>query len=137
LKFPLNSYPGKFDLDWDGMPDKFDRDWLVHYLDAVNDFRKERGAIVAVNEYGIVRWVPGAAEYLDDQMALFEEMGINYAIWMWDPAWIPWTDEVNAMNYRFGVDPKIRSDQMPNPLMDVLQKYWENNNIHPSDYYIK
>ena len=53
---------------------------------------------------------------------------------MWDPAWQPWTEEVNAMNYRFGQDPKSHVDTLPNPLMDLLVEYWSRNEIRPSDF---
>ncbi|OEU55440.1 MAG: hypothetical protein BA871_11010 [Desulfuromonadales bacterium C00003096] len=132
---PQNSYPGEFDLDWDGIPDSFNQIWLDNYLFAIDEFQDEWGMPVAVNEYGIVRWVPGGAKFLDDQLALFEERGLNHAIWMWDPYWEPWTSDVNAMNYRFGVKPGAKIEQMPNVLMDIIQKYWNLNTIRPSDFY--
>jgi hypothetical protein len=132
--YPKNSYPGEFDLDWDGKPDSFNQEWLDEYLLVIDEYRRKWDVPVAVNEYGIVRWVPGGAAFLDDQLALFEERGLNHAIWMWDPSWKPWTEEVNAMNYRFGPDPRNHADQLPNPLMDTLQKYWGRNIIRPSDF---
>lgn len=92
---------------------------------------------IAVNEYGIVRWVPGGAKFLDDQLTLFEERGLNHAIWMWDPHWEPWTSEVNFMNYRFGQNPGNQTEQMPNPLLDVIRKYWNLNTIRPSDFNLR
>ena len=89
---------------------------------------------MSVNEYGIVRWIPGGSNFLDDQLALFEDLGLNHAIWMWDPAWEPWTDEVNSMNYRFGTNPRNNSEDLPNPIMDILIKYWSRNLHRPSNY---
>jgi hypothetical protein len=54
---------------------------------------------------------------------------------MWDPAWEPWTNEVNVMNYRFGQNSLNRKDELPNPLMDILQEYWQLNSLRPSDFY--
>ena len=131
----MNSYPGRFDLNWDGVPDDFNKDWLTSYLQISQEFKISRKVPLAVNEYGIVRWIPGGALFLDDQLALFEEFGFNHAIWIWDPAWEPWTEEVNAMNYRFGTNPRSESEDLPNPLMDVLERYWSLNTIRPSNYY--
>ena len=131
----MNSYPGRFDLNWDGEPDNFNKEWLDSYLRISFEFKSNSKVPLAVNEYGIVRWIPGGALFLDDQLAIFEEYGFNHAIWMWDPAWEPWTDEVNAMNYRFGTDPRKESEDLPNPLVDVLEEYWSLNTIRPSTYY--
>lgn len=130
-----NSYPGEFDLDWDGIPDSFNLKWLDNYLNTIDEFQDEWGVPIAVNEYGIVRWVPGGAKFLDDQLALFEKRGLNHALWMWDPYWEPWTSDVNDMNYRFGPNPGDHIEHMPNVLMDIIQNYWNLNTIRPSDFY--
>lgn len=109
------------------------QEWLDNYFQTIDIFQERWGVPVAVNEYGIVRWVPGGAAFLDDQLALFEARGLNHAIWMWDPSWEPWTEEVNSMNFRFGPDPQNQIDQLPNPLLEILQKYWGRNNLQPSD----
>ena len=131
---PANSYPDSFDLDWDGVPDSFNKSWLEGYFQTISEFSKEGNLVVAVNEYGIVRWVPGGPEFLDDQLALFEDLGLNHAVWVWDPAWEFWTEEVNAMNYRFGTNPRSNTEDLPNPLMDILIKYWSRNLLRPSNY---
>jgi hypothetical protein len=133
-EYPLNSYPGRFDLDWDGVPDDFDQEWIESYLQVSFDFQEEWNVPLAVNEYGIVRWIPGGTQFLEDQLSIFEDYGFNHAIWMWDPAWEPWTEEVNAMNYRFGTNPRIDSEDLPNPLMNVLESYWSLNSVRPSSY---
>jgi hypothetical protein len=131
---PSHSYPDEFDLDWDGIPDSFNRDWLESYFQTITEFRNGQDLAMGVNEYGIVRWIPGGSNFLDDQLALFEDLGLNHAIWMWDPAWEPWTDEVNSMNYRFGTNPRNNSEDLPNPIMDILIKYWSRNLHRPSNY---
>ena len=131
---PSHSYPDEFDLDWDRIPDSFNRDWLESYFQIITEFRNGQDLAMSVNEYGIVRWIPGGSNFLDDQLALFEDLGLNHAIWMWDPAWEPWTDEVNSMNYRFGTNPRNNSEDLPNPIMDILIKYWSRNIHRPSNY---
>lgn len=133
-RHPEHGYPDRFDLDWDGKKDDFNKEWLNSYLGIIDQFQNDWDVPMAVNEYGIVRWIPGGEDFLADQLDLFETRGLNHAIWMWDPAWEPWTEEVNAMNYRFGQDPKSHEDMIPNPLMDLLEEYWTKNEIRPSDF---
>ena len=93
------SCPGWCDLDWDGQNDDWlDRAWLESLLSTVDDFATSHGVPVAVNEFGVVRWVPGAAEFMADEMDLFEQRGLNYALWVWDPAWGPWNEGIDAFN---------------------------------------
>jgi len=125
------TYPGVFDIDWDGEDDQFDRDWLDDLLSAVDDFAAEHGVPVAVNEFGVVRWVPGAAEFMDDQMDLFEQRGMNYALWMWETSWEPYAEEVDAFNFRHGPDPHTHTDVAGSDLMDVIVGYWGRNTMRP------
>ncbi len=128
-----NTYPGEFDLDWDGESDSFDRAWLDEYLSIIDQFQDEHDVPVAVNEFGVVRWVPGAAQFMDDQMALFEQRGMNHAFWVWDPYWEPWTEEVNGFTFRFGPDPDNASD-IESALQDVILAYWARNTVRPSSF---
>ena len=128
-----NAYPGTLDLDWDGEPDSFDQGWLDEYLSVIDEFQGEHNVPVAVNEFGLARWVPGAADFMDDQMALFEQRGMNHALWVWDPVWEPWTEEVNAFHFRYGPDPGNDSD-VESDLQDVILKYWARNTARPSSF---
>jgi hypothetical protein len=98
----------------------------------VRDFAVNHGVQMAANEFGVVRWVPGAAAFMGDQLETLEQLGMNYALWVWDPAWEPWTEEVNAFNFRFGPDPGNHSDVGQNQLQDVITSYWGRNEIRPS-----
>jgi len=129
----LNTYPGEFDLDWDGEPDPFDRSWLEGYLSSIDDFQQEHLVSVAVNEFGVVRWVPDAADFVRDEMGIFEELGINYALWVWNPAWAPWTESATEFNFRFGPEPGNTSP-VENPLQSVILDFWERNTIRPSNF---
>ena len=127
----VNAYPGEFDVTYDGEPDRFDRAWLEALVAPVSAFQEAHGVPVGVNEFGIERWVPGAAQFMDDQMALFEDRGMNHALWAWDPAWEPWTSSVNGMNYLYGPDPDNASP-VDNALLDVVKSYWARNTLRPS-----
>ncbi len=130
---PALEYPGTFDANWDGVDDQVNRTWLDSLLSAVDDFIATRAVPVAVNEFGLARWQPGAADFMDDQMGLFEERGMNYALWMWDPSWEPWTEENDAFNFRHGPDPENHADVASSELMDVIVKYWQRNTVRPSN----
>lgn len=129
-----NTYPGRFDLDWDGSPDTFDRAWLDGYLSVVDDFRHEHGAPVSVNEFGVMRWVPNAADFMRDEMELFEQRGMNHALWVWDPAWQPWVGQVNDFTFRFGPDPRSAAE-VDSDLQNVIKEFWSRNKVRPSTLY--
>jgi hypothetical protein len=125
-----NTYPGEIDLDWDGSPDPFNRDWLNEYLSAIDAFKAEHGVPVAVNEFGVQRWVPGGAAFMNDQMDLFEAHGMNHALWAFNPAWPPFAEN-DSFNFLHGPDPDNHADVASNDLIDVIREYWGRNTIHP------
>ena len=125
-------YPSRLDLDWDGSKDEFDQEWMSASLDGINEFWRSNGyRPVVVNEYGLHRWVPGAAEFMDDEMALFEDLGVNYALWYWPPDWEPLLEKQNYFSFTYGEDPRSVND-VSNALTDVIQKYWGRNYVRPS-----
>lgn len=125
-------YPGRCDVDWDGEKEQLDEGWLEDLLSAVDPFTSRYKVPVAVNEFGAVRWVPGAAEFMDDQMALFEEKGMNHALWEWQ-VWEPFSEKVNAFNFLFGPDPD-NIGEVDNDLLRVIKKYWAYNSVRPSTF---
>jgi hypothetical protein len=126
------AYPVAFDTDWDGVDDQFDRAWLDDLLSTIDDFATTFGAPVAVNEFGVIRWVPGGAAFMDDQMDLFEERGINHALWEWSSSWEPHAEN-DAFNFRHGPEPDHHTDMASSDLMDVIVRYWGRNTIRPSN----
>lgn len=127
------TYPGVFDTDFDGTKDEFNRDWLDNQLSIVDTFASDHGVPVAVNEYGPMRWQPGAAAFMDDQISLFEERGLNHALWLWETSWEPLTAESDDFNFRHGSDPDNHVEVESSDLMDVILKYWERNTLRPSN----
>ena len=128
------TYPGLCDTDWDGEKEQFDRAWLEDLLSTVDTFMSSHGAAVAVNEFGVMRWEPGAAEFMNDQMELFEERGINYAVWLWETSWPSYAADVDAFNFRHGPDPYNHNDIPSSTLMDIIYGHWGHNTIRPSNY---
>ena len=127
-----NTYPGEMDLNWDGEPDSFDRDWLESALAPLDEFRKTRGMPVAVNEYGVTRYEPGAAAYLNDLMGLLENRGLNHALWSWAPAHVLDYGDTQEFEYRLGPDIDNRTREVPNDLIDVIMRYWAKNTVRPA-----
>jgi len=128
------SYPGQFDLNWDGQPDQFDWTWMAAYLDRLPAYRQQHPMPQAVNEFGVVRWAPQADAFLNDQINYFETQQMNYAVWVWDSSWPPWqTWGSKGMNYLYGPDPNNFSE-VPNDLFDVLRNAWSRNTLRPSNY---
>jgi hypothetical protein len=127
-----NNYPDRFDLDYDGEPDAFNRAWLDELLLPLDRFSASHGAPVSVDEFGVIRWVPGAASYMNDLMDLFERRGINYSLWEWQTSWPEFREEVHSFDFRLGSDPDNRSE-VENELMNVILNYWRRNQIRPSN----
>lgn len=127
------SYPDAFDTDWDGQPDAFNRGWLENLLSTTSAFSQAHGVPVAVNEFGVVRWVPGAAAYMDNLMDLMEGRGLNHALWAWEVSWAPYAEEVHAFNFRFGEDPSNRTGLNESELLTVIQMHWGRNTVRPSN----
>jgi hypothetical protein len=127
-----NTYPGRFDLNWDGEPDDFNYAWLDGFLSIIDDFKARHGVPVAVNEYGVMRWVPNAADFMDDEMALFEQRGMNHTFWVFDPAWPPYRESVDDFNFQHGPDPNNHQDMASGALLDVILANWSQNTVRPS-----
>jgi len=127
----LLSYPGFFDADGDGRAERVDRSWLDGLLATVDAFISAHGVRVAVNEMGVMRWEPGAELFLDDEIQLLEERGLNHAVWAWEPSWPPWAGEVTDFNFRLGPDPANRTDLPGNALESVLTDAWSANSARP------
>jgi hypothetical protein len=126
------AYPGELDLDWDGAPDSFDRDWLEGLLSPVSEFQTTHGMPVAVNEYGVMRFEPGAAEYLSDLMGLLEGLGVNHALWAWTSEQVLRYGDMQEFEYRLGPDMGNLTEEVPNELLEVIVDNWSQNTIRPS-----
>ena len=127
-----HEYPGRFDLDWDGASDDFNLEFLENLLSTLDDYSTEHSVPVGVDEFGVVRYAPGAAVYIDDIMGLFEERGINYSLWEWSTTFRIFEEDIHEFNFRFGPEFNNRKDS-PSDLLDVIIKYWSLNTIRPSN----
>ncbi len=129
-----NSYPGHFDTDDDGTAENFDRAWLYQWLSPVDTFTRTHQVPVAANEFGAMRWQPGVANFMDDEMNLFETRGMNYALWLWKSSWPPLQADVDAFNFRHGLDPTHHMDVSDSALIRSIKTHWQRNQVRPSTF---
>jgi hypothetical protein len=88
---------------------------------------------VAVNEFGVIRWVPNAADFMRDEMDIFEEPGINHALWVWNPDWASWSESVTEFNFRYEADSQ-NITPMENNLQTVILEFWARNTLRPPNF---
>ncbi|MBC8508479.1 MAG: cellulase family glycosylhydrolase [Anaerolineales bacterium] len=128
------SYPGEMDLDWDNRDDPFNRAWLENELFSIIDsFVSNHDVAVTVNEFGLIRWVPGAAAFVADEIELLEARGINHALWQWQTSWEQLQEENDAFNFRHGPDPDHHEDVSTSDLIEVIKSNWSKNTHRPSN----
>jgi hypothetical protein len=126
-------YPDEYDTNWDNEPDTIDKTWLDALLWPVDNYMAEHGVPVTANEFGPMRFQPGAAQFIDDQMAVFEDRGINHALWEWGPAWKPLRDDQQEFAFRLGTDPTAYTEDASSDLQNMIASYWARNVYRPSN----
>ncbi len=87
--------------------------------------------VFVVNEFGATRWNPGVAQYMEDQMRVFEAHGLNFALWEWPSSWEPFISTNNAFNFLFGPDPDNNTYVQNSDLIAVIREFWGHNTIKP------
>ncbi|NPA31077.1 MAG: glycoside hydrolase family 5 protein [Chloroflexi bacterium] len=127
-------YPGPMLLDQAFEPVWMDQAALDEDMAALAMFRLRADAPVAITETGVMRWEPGAAEFMRDRLEAAERYGINYAVWMWYPAWeaLNRPDGDHAFNFRLGAEPRHLREEPNNPLWQTYRRLWARNTVRPS-----
>lgn len=86
---------------------------VFQQLDA---FRQTYGVPLAINEFGIKFKRPNAAKFLEKEMELLEQYGMNHAIWIWEPA------DASCSGQHFDINiPQSRS------ILEVVRRNWKEN----------
>jgi len=124
-------YPGYFDADDDGVEDRVDKNWLKERLEPVRYVKQVREIPVVVNEFGLKRWEPGAENYAEDLMYSLEDVGANYALWLWESDY-PGIN-YNEFNFRFGPNHHEKMEISTSRFMQVLIEFWNRNQVRPSN----
>lgn len=118
------AYPGVFDADDNGHNVTVDRAWLAARFQIAANFRAQHHVPVAINEFGLERWAPGAAQFLDDSMGLMRSLGLSQAIWMWHASWPAYNPADDDFNFMHGTNRAAHTDQPDNPLLRIIRKHW-------------
>ncbi|OQX88650.1 hypothetical protein B6D60_01640 [candidate division KSB1 bacterium 4484_87] len=133
---PLDkTYPGFFDTDWNGTKENFNQAWLQNLFATIDDFCVQTDREVAINEFGAMRWEPGVADFMDDEMDLMEQRGMNYALWVWETSWQEYAREVDDFNFRHGPDPNHHSDVASSDFINAIKNHWAKNTVRPSTFW--
>jgi hypothetical protein len=107
---------------------------------ALARWRTEQGALVAVTEFGAIRWaggwlgdkrrghpVPDADKFISDQLDLVEKLGMNHAIWKWDPDTCQGDDDYNFLHGQTFSS----HTESPSPLRTIITTSWQRNSLRP------
>ncbi|MGI5924094.1 MAG: glycoside hydrolase family 5 protein [Lentisphaeria bacterium] len=73
LRGELLTYPGNIGGG------HYDRETLRRLLHLIRDFQLKYGARIYIGEFSAIRFAPGAAQYIEDVISLFEEYGWDWS----------------------------------------------------------
>ena len=68
-----------------------------------------------------------------DSMKLFEERGMNHALWNFNPSWPPLNVENDSMDFLHGPDPNYHYNVETSDLIEVIRTNWGKNTVRPSN----
>ena len=92
------------------------------------------GLTIAINEFGPIRWIPNAADYINDLFALYEDRTWNHALWEWYPASYPGSvDYDGEFNFMYGPSPTNYSNVTSSDLITAITTNWSLNTFRPSN----
>ena len=110
----LKGYPGWFDNFY------YDKNELRKILKPIRDFQLKYGARIYMGEFSAIRFAPGAAQYIQDLIEIFEEYG-----WDWSyhafREWYNWSVEYDE-------DPHSKEPaKQDTERKKILLKYFSKN----------
>ncbi len=120
------SYPSV--VEDEGETISFDRAWLAAFHASAAAFSTTHDVPIYVGEYGAMRWLPGAANFVADQVSLFEANGWNYTYYVWrgdEPTF-------DGFNMEYGTDFAAHSAVTPNAILTSHTGHWPDNAVTPS-----
>jgi hypothetical protein len=78
-----------------------------------------------------MRWAPGAARFIADEIAALEARGLPHTVYEWGPAKST-VQPATSFNMRLGPSPGNLSAPMDNPYLDAVKRDWAKNRLRPS-----
>ena len=127
------SYPGVFDANDDGVEDQINFSWMQNLMSAFDTFISVNNVFMAVNEFGLGRFCPGADEFMRDSMDLYEARGFNYAFWVLNPSYPEYNIENDEFDIMHGPDPNNHTNVTTSDLITVVKNHWALNTKRPSN----
>jgi endoglucanase len=113
IVYPGFHVPGKAAVVWDKAA-------LQTQFAPVRAFEQAHHVPIFVGEFGCARFAPGAAQWLRDQMDLYEGYGWSWAYW----AFREW----DVMNIERGADPADKVNHPDAPLLQLFKTYFAKDN---------
>ncbi len=113
-------YPG---FHVPGRETAWDRSVLEAQLAPVRKFQQEFHVPIFVGEFGCARYAPGVADWMQDQLALYEREHWSWAYW----AFREW----DVMNIERTADASDKSNHAETPLLDLFKKYFAKDTVFP------
>jgi len=113
------TYPGR-----NAAGKKIDREALRAHIQPTRDFQLATGAKIFVGEFSAARWAPGAAQYIDDLISLFEEYGWDWTYHSFRESTIWNVEHVNTSPRK---EPVTAPADEPTDREKVLRKWLKLN----------
>ncbi|MGB1289229.1 MAG: glycoside hydrolase family 5 protein [Aggregatilineales bacterium] len=117
---PYIEYPYYSDIE----VAQVDAAWVDSYLAPVDAFQQAYNVPIFVGEWGLIRWVPGAEQFLRDNLNSFERRGWSHALYAWyDGVW-----DGSGFELQFGAEREnIEEVDYDNPLLVPVLESWALN----------
>jgi len=102
----------------------------------LSQWREEQHAVVAVNEFGVVRWAGGSSagrqepdgdQFIGDQLGFLESLDISHAIWKWDPIECQGDDDYDFLHGQIFSSHADVSSELRRKILDN----WQKNVVRP------
>jgi hypothetical protein len=113
------AYPGTFNSR------PFNREAIERHLAPVREFQNAYGARIFVAEFSVVRWAPGAAKFLADEVSLFEEYGWDWTYHAFREL-TAWNLEDENLPFDKAIPAKVPTDRF-----QALQPWFQKNGRRP------
>lgn len=121
-------YPGPITVD--GALTQVNPDYLRSRLQNIDAFRTANSAPVAMTEFGVKRWAPGAETYFADMTGILQDKGVNHSLWLWESSY-PGLAETDDFNFRHGPDPANHADVADSALEQSIRADFSRNSVFP------
>jgi len=119
------SYPGTFQCE--GQTVNLNKPWLQQDLSFAVNFSQAHNVPIFAGEFGSVRWVPNATQYHTDLLALFEQFGWNYAVYVWRGDDNEGGYMFDGFNLEYGTNPSNHASVPGNALLAAHVSRWSQN----------